>query len=286
MKQEKKNSRVRLILVMIVLLAALLAAIFLTDPGGEKTESIQAVMKDAVLHEDNQMAFLGMQVNPSVISDWVVTGLLLVVAALLRIFAIPHFKLVPGKLQSALEALVSFFRDMAKSYSPHRNGFLGVYIFSAGMYIAVGTLFELLGIQSVTTEGMSMSLPAPLSDINAAIAMGLMSYGVIMSGGIASNGGRGILLTLKEFSLPISMSFRLFGALLSGLLVSELVYYTISLSFVLPVLVGVLFTILHALIQTYVLTMLTANYYGEVSEPPKKKVKKEKKPAGAVPAVN
>ena len=85
MKQEKKNSRVRLILVMIVLLAALLAAIFLTDPGGEKTESIQAVMKDAVLHEDNQMAFLGMQVNPSVISDWVVTGLLLVVAALLRI---------------------------------------------------------------------------------------------------------------------------------------------------------------------------------------------------------
>ena len=197
MKQEKKNSRVRLILVMIVLLAALLAAIFLTDPGGEKTESIQAVMKDAVLHEDNQMAFLGMRVNPSVLSDWVVTGLLLVVAALLRIFAIPHFKLVPGKLQSALEALVSFFRDMAKSYSPHRNGFLGVYIFSAGLYIAVGTLFELLGIQGVTTEGMSMSLPAPLSDINAAIAMGLMSYGVIMSGGIASNGGRGILLTLK-----------------------------------------------------------------------------------------
>ena len=49
---------------------------------------------------------------------------------------------------------------------------------------------------------------------------------------------------------------------------------------------GVLFTILHALIQTYVLTMLTANYYGEVSEPPKKKAKKEKKPAGAVPAVN
>ena len=43
MKQEKKNSRVRLILVMIVLLAALLAAIFLTDPGGEKNESIQEI---------------------------------------------------------------------------------------------------------------------------------------------------------------------------------------------------------------------------------------------------
>lgn len=84
-------------------------------------------------------------------------------------------------------------------------------------------------------------------------------------------------MTLKDFSLPISMSFRLFGALLSGLLVTELVYYYINLSFVLPVIVGVLFTLLHALIQTYVLTMLTAMYFGEVSEPQPKKVKKAKK---------
>ncbi len=62
------------------------------------------------------------------------------------------------------------------------------------------------------------------------------------------------------------MSFRLFGALLSGLLVTELVYYFVALSFVLPVAVGVMFTLLHALIQAYVLTMLTSMYYGEVSE--------------------
>ena len=39
-----------------------------------------------------------------------------------------------------------------------------------------------------------------------------------------------------------------------------------------------MFTLLHALIQTYVLTMLTALYYGEVSEQshePRKKHKKE-----------
>ena len=84
-------------------------------------------------------------------------------------------------------------------------------------------------------------------------------------------------LALKEFSLPISMSFRLFGALLSGLLVTELVYYYLSLSFVLPVVVGVLFTLLHALIQSYVLTMLTALYYGEVSEPSPPKPKSGKK---------
>ena len=75
------------------------------------------------------------------------------------------------------------------------------------------------------------------------------------------------------------MSFRLFGAMLSGLLVTELVYYYTALNYVLPVVVAVLFTLLHALIQTYVLTMLTSVFYGEVSEkhaPHEKKTKKIK----------
>lgn len=70
------------------------------------------------------------------------------------------------------------------------------------------------------------------------------------------------------------MSFRLFGALLSGLLVNELVYYSISLSYVLPVFVAVLFTLIHALVQAYVLTMLTAIFYGEATE---KRVKGKKR---------
>jgi F-type H+-transporting ATPase subunit a len=44
--------------------------------------------------------------------------------------------------------------------------------------------------------------------------------------------------------------------------------------------VGIVFTVLHALIQAYVLTMLTAVYYGEVTEVherPKKDKKKKKK---------
>jgi len=44
------------------------------------------------------------------------------------------------------------------------------------------------------------------------------------------------------------------------------------------VLVGVLFTLLHAFIQSYVLTMLTAMFYGEVSEPSPPRKKKTKKP--------
>lgn len=273
-KSKKKFIFLALWIAIIVLL--LVAIIFLWPPG-EKHETIKELMKDGVLHESNKMSLFGIEVNPAVISGYVVTAVLLIAAALIRIFAIPRFKTVPGKFQSAIEKLVEFFSDMAHTNSPHRPSFVGAYIFSAGVYIFVGTIFELFGVQWVTTEGMSMSLPAPVSDINAAIAMGVMSYAVILGAGIIFGGFKGALGVLKDFSLPISMSFRLFGALISGLLVTELVYYYVSLSFVLPVVVGVLFTLIHALVQAYVLTTLVSVFYGEAAEPKKKKPKKIKK---------
>ena len=270
-----KRKRTAFLVVWVLALIAVLAAA-LAVGSTPKSETIQATMRDAVLHGENQISLFGIKnVNPALISGFIVSGLLLLFAALVRVFVIPRFTLVPGKFQLLLEQLVGFFDNLAASNSPHRHKFLGAYVFGAGVYIFAGTLFELLGLQGITTNGTPVTLPAPLADINGAIALGCFSYLVILSGGIAGNGAKGIGLTLKDFSLPISMSFRLFGALLSGLLVSELVYYYVSLSFVLPVLVGIMFTLLHALIQTYVLTMLTALFYGEVSKPEEKKAKKK-----------
>lgn len=269
-----KKKRAVFIVVWVALMVIVLVAALLVGGSGE-SESIKVVMRDAVLHGTNKVSLFGIKdVNPAYISSLIVWGALLVFAAVIRIFVIPKFKMVPGKFQMLLEQLVTFFDNLAKTSSPHKNSFLGAYVFAAGVYIFVGTLFELFGIQAATTAGGTISLPAPLSDINAAIMLGCLSYLVILSGGIAGAKIKGVGRTLKEFSLPISMSFRLFGALLSGLLVTELVYYNISLSFVLPVFVGIMFTLLHALIQAYVLTMLTAMFYGEVSEPPVKAVKK------------
>ncbi len=271
MKNRKKFLFLWILLMVVLFAGSLLAA------SPEKTETIQTTMRDAVLHEENQISLFGWKnVNPGLISGMTVSILLLIAAACIRIFVIPRFKMVPGRFQMLLEQAVNLFDNMAKTSSPQRNGFLGAYIFGAGAYIFVGTLFELFGFQAVTTMGHSVTLPAPLSDVNGAIALGCLSYLVILSGGIAGNGLKGVGSTLKEFSLPISMSFRLFGALLSGLLVTELVYYYVQLSYILPVLVGILFTLLHALIQAYVLTMLTALFYGEVSEHSETEAGKEK----------
>ncbi len=274
-----KKQTILFLSIVLAVCALLIVGIVLTDGLYERTGTIQDTMQDAVLHENDKISLFGLPVNPGLISAYIVTAVILLFAAIVRIFVIPRFKTVPGKFQLVLEEAVGMFDNMAKGSSPHRNNFLGAYIFAAAAYIFIGTLFELIGVPWQSAAGESVTLPAPLSDINGAIALGCLSYLVILAGGIASNRMRGLGRTLKEFSLPISMSFRLFGALLSGLLVSELVYSYLSLSFVLPVIVGVLFTVLHALVQAYVLATLTSLIYGEVCEPYVKKPKKSKEKA-------
>lgn len=253
--------------IFIGLIALTIVGIVLTSGFAAKKEPVQTVMRDAVLHEGAKISLFGFKnVNPGLVSAFSVTAIIFLFALIVRIFIIPKFKRVPGRFQLLLEQAVGLFDNLAKTNSPHRNGFLGSYVFATGAYVFIGTIFELFGFQAVTVTGESVSLPAPLSDINGAICMGCLSYLIILSGGIVGNGIKGIGKTLKDFSLPVSMSFRLFGALLSGALVTELVYYYSNLSYVLPVLVGLLFTLLHALIQAYVLTLLTSIFYGEVSE--------------------
>ena len=257
--------------VWVVIVGALLAgSIAVGSHGGHG--DVQSAMRDAVLHDVNRVSLFGLKdVNPALIAAMTVSGILLVAAILIRLLVIPKFTEVPGKFQMVLETIVETLDGMAGVGKADKPSFIGGYVFAAGVYIFCSTLFELFGIQAVTTTGHSVALPAPLSDVNAAIAMGCLSYLVIFFGGLIHAGGHGAGAALKEFSLPISMSFRLFGALLSGLLVTELVYHYVKLSFVLPVVVGVLFTLLHALVQSYVLTMLVGMYYHEVTEKHKPK---------------
>ncbi len=277
---KSRSTRITVLILVVCIILSVIGSV-LTGGVSREKGSIREVMRDAVLHEEDKISLFGLiDVNPSVISAFTVTGMLLLAAAVIRIFAIPRFRRIPGKFQILVEKLVGYFDGLAKENSPGHHGFLSVYIFSAGIYIFFSTIFELFGLQAVSAEGASVTLSAPLADINGAIAMGFQSYAVILIGGICINRLRGAGSALKEFSLPISMSFRLFGALLSGLLVTELVYYTIYLSIVLPVAVAVMFTLIHALIQTYVLTMLTSVFFGEVTEKHEKK-KKEKNIKGS-----
>ncbi len=162
-KKPGISKRKRLFLIVwIASLLLILAAIFLIGLNGEKHETITQLMKDAVLHEDNRVNFFGLTVNPAVISAFTVTGILLFAAALIRIFAIPKFKQVPGKFQLVIEMAVEFFSNMAKSNSPHKTGFVAAYIFSAGIYIFFSTVLNSSACKSSIPTASPWHCPPPL----------------------------------------------------------------------------------------------------------------------------
>lgn len=224
--------------------------------------SLGEKMREALLPEN--VHFFGLGVNPSFYTSLIVSGVLILFAILVRVFAIPRFKEVPGRFQSFLESIVSMFDSMNAENSGTR-AFMGAYVFSAAAYIFLGTMVELIGLRPV------------MGDLNACVALALFTYLLIFFFAIKANGAKGALGALKDVTVPISMSFRLFGSISSGLLITELVYNYIFLSFGLPVIVGVLFTCFHALIQAYVFAILSSLFVGEAAVPSARKQNKKNK---------
>ena len=105
MIEHKKGLALWLAAILLLLAGALLTG----SPG--RTESVQAAMRDSVLHDVNQISLFGWKaVNPGLISAFVVTGVLLLLALCVRLFAIPRFRYNPGKLQMVLEEAVGVVR--------------------------------------------------------------------------------------------------------------------------------------------------------------------------------
>ena len=215
--------------------------------------SLGEVMREALLPEN--VNFLGLGVNPSFYTSLIVSGVLILFAIILRIFVIPRFKDVPGKLQTVLESIVLMFDKMNEENSITRP-VMGAYVFSAAVYIFFGTMVELIGLRPV------------MADINACLALSVCTFLMLFIFGAKARKVKGALGALKDITLPISMSFRLFGSISSGLMITELVYSFFALSFGLPVIVGVLFTCFHALIQAYVFAILSSLFVGEAAALP------------------
>ena len=98
MKQHKKGLALWLAAILLLLAGALLTG----SPG--RTETVQEAMRDAVLHDVNRISLFGLkEVNPGLISAFIVTLFLLLAAVCIRIFFIPRFQYRPGKLQLLLE---------------------------------------------------------------------------------------------------------------------------------------------------------------------------------------
>ena len=163
---------------------------------------------------------------------------------------------------------------MTEEYS----GLMGPYTLGAAAYICCGVLIELFGLR-----------PA-IADVGACVALALCTFIFIHTLGFMKNKHRRLkhylnpINIITDLAVPVSMTFRLFGSILSGMVIMDLIYiivegiwYTVLPVF-LPAIVTPLFTLFHAFIQSYVFASLSLTFVSEAIEPvPKREKRKRKK---------
>ena len=215
----------------------------------------------------NTDVFPGTQINSSIVIEWGFMLLCVVAALLLRVFVINKFSEKPKGAQNALEFIVKTCEDYANKYV-HDNGFLGGYIFALGVFLICAAISEVLGLRS------------PASDINVTGALGLCTFILINYYGIRKTG---VLGRIKWFMkpawfmfpinivttcvIPVSLACRLFGNILGGMIILELLYHTLGVASVGPIAgVGLFFSVFHPLIQAYIFITLTLTFINEAVE--------------------
>ena len=216
-------------------------------------------------------------VNSSVFSGFIVVVAILLVALIFRLTVIRKWKTTPSGLQMFLEWLVSFFDKSADEMTEKYSGLMGPYTLGAAAYICCGVLIELFGLRPV------------IADVCACLSLALCSFIFIHTLGFAKNKQRRLwhylnpINIITDLAVPVSMTFRLFGSILSGMVIMDLIYIIVEgiwyLGFpvIIPAILSPIFTLFHALIQAYVFASLSLTFVSEAIETVPKKQKKKRK---------
>lgn len=204
------------------------------------------------------------KITETMVSAFITMLVLVLFAVVIRIFFIPRWNKSFEKksgFRIMLESVVNMFDSSAEDIVPTHRGFIGAWYFAAAAFICIGTLMEMTGLRP------------PTSDLNLTVAMGVTTFIFIQFFGVRDRK----LTRLKHFlnpiniltdiAVPLSMALRIFGSVFSGYLIMHLIYGLPWFALVgIPAVASVIFTIFHALIQSYIFMFLSMSFISEATE--------------------
>lgn len=221
--------------------------------------SLPSLQPKQILFEGSPFA-----VTDTMISAFCTTVMLILFALAVRIFFIPRWSKTYDKksgFRLFLEALVNMFEDNAQSTVGHNSNFVAPWYFAVAAFICVGTLTEMTGVRP------------PTSDLNVALALGFTTFILINFFGFKEKKFKRLLRfanpinLLTDLVVPFSMALRMFGSVFSGFLIMHLIYGLPWFALIaLPAVASVMFTIFHALIQSYIFMFLSMSFISEATE--------------------
>jgi len=202
-------------------------------------------------------------VNQTMLATWVVMGALIIFAVVVRIMiGLGKFTDVPKGFQNFLETAVEMMENLTKNNMGERFGYFSAYFFFLFAFILVSNYSGMFGLRPPTT------------DLATTAALGITTLAIMTVMGIKCQKGAYFKEYLKPFFLflpmniigelakAVSLSFRLFGNLLGGLIIIELIYsmLPIFVTIVIPSFVHAFFDVFFGGLQAFVFTMLSMTF--------------------------
>ena len=206
--------------------------------------------------------FGGIDVSESVVVTWIIMA---VIVALCIIF-VRNLKVEnPGKGQLLLESAISTGQNFFEDVMGKENRKYIPYLLTVLIYIGISNIIGLFGFKP------------PTKDLNVTAAIAIMSMILIEYSGIHKNGVKhwvkhfaepvpfvAPIMILEIVIRPLSLCMRLFGNMLGGFVVMELIKEVVPL--IVPIPFSFYFDIFDGLLQAYVFVFLTALFMTEEME--------------------
>ena len=204
----------------------------------------------------------GFSLSMTVVYTWIIMAALTLVAVILRLTVIPRMQETPKGAQNVLEIMVENLVKYTKSNVGDLGNNLPAYLFTVAAFMVGSAILELFGVR------------APTSDITMTFSMALITFVLINYYGLKVKGVGGRLKRYRnpmnlvsDLAIPVSLACRLFGNMLGGLIVMDLLYFAMgSYAVAVPSVVGLYFNVFHPLIQAFIFVTLTLTFIGEAVE--------------------
>ncbi|OCL25651.1 ATP synthase F0 subunit A [Orenia metallireducens] len=205
----------------------------------------------------------GLPIKSTVITTWVIIAILGVFAWL----STRNLKEKPKplSLQNFAEFIVESIQGLVESAMGSGNQKYVPYIGTLIMFLALANLIGIVPGRDL------FSLYTPTADLNTTFALALITFIAVHVSGIRAKGIGGYIKDYFEpmaflFPLniigaiadPVSLSFRLFGNMLGGVVIMGLLYSVVGV--LIPGIASLYFDVFAGVLQAFIFTMLTMTY--------------------------
>lgn len=200
-------------------------------------------------------------ITETIVNTWIIMTLIIILAILARI-QMKKFKLVPEGSQNVIEIIIETFDNFSSGTLGPKLSYITPWFFMVFMLLLTSSLLSVFGLR------------APTADWATTFAMGLATFVLMIVMGFRHRKGDYLktffephfiffpLNLLGELSKPVSLSFRLFGNVLSGTIILTL-YYSLTPWLVqigIPAALHAFFDVVFGLLQTYIFVILSLMY--------------------------